>query len=61
MWDLIVSVPGHCLSFYFGCIIVLRPFDLGHFERGQLAYPHCSWASLLGSLPVLSAYSLASN
>ena len=25
-----------------GCIIVLRPFDLGHFEHGQLAYPHCS-------------------
>ena len=22
---------------------------------------HCSWASLLGSLPVLSAYSFASN
>ena len=19
MWDLIVSVPDHCLSFYFGC------------------------------------------
>ena len=29
---------------------------LGHFGRGQLTYPHCSWASLLGSLPVLSAH-----
>ena len=34
---------------------------LGHFGRGQLTYPHCSWASLLGSLPVLSAHSFASN
>ena len=25
---------------------------LGHFGRGQLTKPHCSWASLLGSLPV---------
>ena len=24
---------------------------LGHFGRGQLPLPHCSWASLLGSLP----------
>ena len=22
MWDLIVSVPDHCLSFYFGYIIL---------------------------------------
>ena len=44
-----------------GCIIILRPFDLGHFERCQLAYPHCSWASLLGRLLVLSAHSFASN
>ena len=21
MWDLVVSVPDHCLSFYFGCCI----------------------------------------
>ena len=26
----------------------------GHFGRSQLTYPHCSWASLLCSLPVLS-------
>ena len=23
MWDLIVSVPDHCLSFYFGSAIML--------------------------------------
>ena len=47
----------------FGLISVLRPFNtcLGHFGRGQLPYPHCSWASFLGSLPVLSAHSFASN
>ena len=33
----------------------------GHFARGQLAYPLSSWASPLGSLPVLSAHCLASN
>ena len=31
------------------------------FWASQLTYPHCSWASLLGSLPVLSAHSFASN
>ena len=34
---------------------------LGHFGHNQLTLPHCSWASLLGSLPVLSAHSFASN
>ena len=34
---------------------------LGQFGRGQLTYPHCSWASLLGSLPLLSVHSFASN
>ena len=34
---------------------------LRHFGCGQLPLPHCSWASLLGSLPVLSAHSFASN
>ena len=33
----------------------------GHFRCGQLTYPHCSWASLLCSLPVFSAHSFASN
>ena len=31
------------------------------FWARQLTYPSCSWASLLGSLPVLSAHSFASN
>ena len=26
MWDLIVSVPDHCLSFYFEAHTELRPF-----------------------------------
>ena len=39
------------------CFTALRHI-LGHFGRGQ---PHCSWASLLGSLPVLSAHSFPSN
>ena len=34
---------------------------LDHFWCGQLTYTHCSWASLLGCLPVLSAHSFASN
>ena len=34
---------------------------LGHFGDGQLPLPYCSWASLLGSLPVLSAHSFATN
>ena len=34
---------------------------LRHFGCGQLPLPHCSWAGLLGSLPVLSAHSFASN
>ena len=31
----------------------------GHFGCSQFTYPHCSWASLLGSLPVLSAHYFA--
>ena len=34
---------------------------LDHFGCGELTLPHCSWASLLGSLPVPSAHSFASN
>ena len=36
-------------------IAALRHFE-GHFGRGQVTYPHCYQASLLGSLPVLSAH-----
>ena len=42
------------------CFTALRHFS-GHFRCGQLTYQHCSWASLLGSLPVLSARSFTSN
>ena len=42
------------------CFADLRHFS-GHFGRGLLTYPHCSWASLLGRLPVLSAHSFASS
>ena len=42
------------------CFMALRHFSC-HFGHSQLTYPHCSWASLLGSLPVLSAHSFASN
>ena len=42
------------------CFTALQHLS-GHFGRGQLTYPQCSWASLLGSLPVLSAHYFASN
>ena len=29
MWDLIVSVPDHCLSFYFNPLVLSVPFS-GH-------------------------------
>ena len=44
----------------FWCFTVLRHFS-GHFERSQLTYPYCSWAILLGRLPVLSAHSFIRN
>ena len=31
MWDLIVSVPDHCLSFYFACHRGLFEFNVMHF------------------------------
>ena len=42
------------------CFTALRYFP-GHFGYGELIYPHCFWASLLGSLLVLSAHSFAIN
>ena len=42
------------------CFTALWHF-FNSFRCGQSTYPHCSWASLLGSLPVLSAHSFASN
>ena len=48
---------------YYCCVGVftaLRHFS-GDFGCGQLTYPHCSWANLLGSLRILRAHSFASN
>ena len=42
------------------CFTALWHFS-GHFGRGQLNYPHCSWASLLGTLPLLCAHYVTSN
>ena len=42
------------------CFTALQHFS-GQFGQSQLTYPYCSWASLLGSLPVLSAHSFVSN
>ena len=46
-------------------VVVLVFYDpsthLGNFVLGQLTDPHCFWASLLGSLPVLSAHYFDSN
>ena len=32
MWDLIVSVPDHCLSFYFSYVCIPNSFRLCSFE-----------------------------
>ena len=47
--------------FWFDFCLTALQHILGHFRRGQLTYPHCPWASLLGTLPVLSAHYFASN
>ena len=26
MWDLIVMVPDHCLSFYFACLVLMSKY-----------------------------------
>ena len=45
MWDLIVSVPGHCLSFYFEyvlfyqfCAKITTFFDQEKFDTAPLLY-----------------------
>ena len=42
------------------CFTAIRHFS-DNCGSGQLTYSHCSRSSLLGSLPVLSAHSFASN
>ena len=54
-----IEIPA-CVMLFCWCFMALQHFS-GSFGRGQLTYPHCSWASLLGSLPVLSAHSFTSN
>ena len=51
------------LFVYSSALLVVCPIFMQqrHFGRGHLTYPHCSWASLLGILPVLGAHSFASN
>ena len=36
MWDLIVSVPDHCLSFYFSCVRTAKALAI-QFEDKQNA------------------------
>ena len=43
------------VSWLYWCFTALQHFS-GHFRRGQLTYPHCSWASLQGSLSVPCAF-----
>ena len=55
-----VSIQCHMLV----VVVVLGFYSPStHFRSFQawLAYPNCSWASLLGNLPVLSAHSFTSN
>ena len=54
-------LPFHGIWFWFDFCFTALQHILCHFGCGQSTYPHCSWASLLGSLPVLSAHSFASN
>ena len=40
MWDLIVSVPDHCLSFYFESYLVENPED--RFSRDEAQSIGCT-------------------
>ena len=35
MWDLIVSVPDHCLSVYFGCIPSISSCDTSLYQADK--------------------------
>ena len=48
-------------QFWFDFCFTALQHILGHFGHGQSPWPHCSRASLLGSLTVLSAHSFASH
>ena len=40
MWDLIVSVPDHCLSFYF-ILITLEAAEMNAYRTRQVEYTNC--------------------
>ena len=57
---------GECFNDSTGVLLVWFLFygpstHFRSFGHSLLAWPHCSWENLLGSLPVLSAHSFASN
>ena len=44
MWDLIVSVPDHCLSFYFSVLVFLKQCSERNVtENNVLAKRHLNW------------------
>ena len=60
LFSSLITLYSTVLSWLYWCLTALQHFS-DHFGHGWLDYPHCSWASLLGSLPVLSAHSFFSN
>ena len=57
-----LDIPRMLASFVVVVVVFYGPLTLFRsFGHGQLTYPHCSWASLRGSLPVLSAHFFANN
>ena len=43
MWDLIVSVPDHCLSFYFVLSVFIVNLGDYHATRAQISWKHRSY------------------
>ena len=68
-WNVYSVCYSLCIFWMHKCMVVVLVFYgssalqhfSGHFGHGQLTYQHCSWASLLDSLPVLSAHSFVSK
>ena len=46
MWDLIVSVPDHCLSFYFDQVSDATILQFKYFSRGISCQAHFSYVSV---------------
>ena len=53
-----VIVKISCVMVWFDFCFTALQHILDHFGHSQLPLPYCSWASLLGSFPVLSAHIL---